>query len=423
MSIRFHPPAACALLPRAFGAELPSTPVAANARVGDVAIVSVRGPLMHHRDPALDSYEAIRGRVAEALAGKPRAVVLLVDSPGGLVSGMLETAEALRAACKAAGVPLLAHVDGMACSAAYALTCAASKVSAASTATVGSIGVLDALVDATARDAAYGLRFSLVASGPRKMDGNEHVATTDPARLAVQARVDTLAGIFFAHVAKARGIAAPAVAAQGAAIFVGAAAKAAGLVDVVGSLDELLASVSKPTAAPTAPAKAAPKASPQPTPQPRKEAAAMNPIQKEIADLRASQKSIAESRAFDPATTRAMLAVLEDRVVALEGRAPAAAPAVERGLDPVAKAALRARMGVDDANAFDVRLDAGGSVLVLQGARPAKVEPVVARSSAPAAMPASRLPKHEGDALRARMGLGRRGPSVTSTPHSLILRS
>ena len=98
--MRFHHHTALALLPSALGADYVS-PVAIppNRRIGTTAIVSVRGPLAHHRDPFFDSYEAVRGRVADAIAARPSMVVLDIDSPGGLVAGMLETSDALRSAC------------------------------------------------------------------------------------------------------------------------------------------------------------------------------------------------------------------------------------------------------------------------------------------------------------------------------------
>src|SRR5262245_17775725 len=57
---------------------------------GTVAIVRISGPLMHHRDCFFDSYDAIRARVTLALASDAHAVALLIDSPGGVVSGAFD---------------------------------------------------------------------------------------------------------------------------------------------------------------------------------------------------------------------------------------------------------------------------------------------------------------------------------------------
>lgn len=231
-----------ALNPQAFGwffdffeAEQPKS-------VNGVAVVSIRGPLMHHPDWFFDSYDGIKSRVEAALKMSPKAVLLSIDSPGGLVSGCFETAADLRRMCEDADVPLHAYVDGQATSAAYALACAASRITAPATSAVGSIGVIDALVDATANDEMWGVKFSLIASGARKTDGNPHVPTSKDAIAAAQARVDELAEMFFDHVSSARGIKASAVRALEAGIRTGNAALALKLVDAVGGIDDALSS-------------------------------------------------------------------------------------------------------------------------------------------------------------------------------------
>lgn len=240
---RYAPEGLLALSPRAFGGffEVP-LPAEPTQREG-VAIVEVRGPLMHHWSRAWDSYEAIVERVESALAAKPRAVVLSIDSPGGLVSGCFEAAQQLRAMCAAAGVPLYAYVDGTATSAAYALATAASYIAAPPSAQIGSIGVLRPLVDASRQAEMFGLKFTLVASGARKTDGAPEVPTSDEAIAEAQRQVNELAEMFFALVAEHRGVSADEVRALEAGIVHGAEAKRRGLIDEVTTLDALLASL------------------------------------------------------------------------------------------------------------------------------------------------------------------------------------
>lgn len=212
---------ALALNPQAFGMlvfEPPTPPESRDVGAG-VHVVDVRGPLMHHADPFCDSYDAIKARVIGALEAGARSVVLAIDSPGGLVSGMLDTATEIRAACEARGARLIAYVDGQTTSAAYALACGAPEIYGPSTGIVGSIGVIDAVIDATAQDAAIGLKYSLVAA---------------------QARVDGLAAMFFQHVSSCRRISVDAVAALQAGIVNGMQANALGLTDGVLSLDQVL---------------------------------------------------------------------------------------------------------------------------------------------------------------------------------------
>ncbi len=232
-----------ALDPRAFGMMIAIPPTERKHRlVGQVAVVDVRGPLMSHADPCADSYDAIRARVAASLADHPRAVVLSIDSPGGLVGGMLDCARDVRSMCDAARVPLIAYVDGCAASAAYALACAASRIIVSPTGIVGSIGCIDALIDETARDAALGIRYSLIASGARKTDTNPHAATSEAAIFAAQELVNGLAGEFFQHVSAHRGIAVDRLIALEAGLVHGYRAVELHLADAVSTFDQVLAS-------------------------------------------------------------------------------------------------------------------------------------------------------------------------------------
>lgn len=237
----FAPHGLLALAPAAFGMLFdipdPTMPQDQNG----VAVVTIRGPLMHHGGWWCDSYDGIKARVAEAIEARPKAIMLAIDSPGGLVSGCFETSQELRAMCDAAKVPLHAFVDGQATSAAYAIACAASRITAPKTAMVGSVGVIDALVDATKQDAMYGVSFELITSGARKSDGNPHAPITPEARASRQEIVDELAGAFFALVGEARGMAPAAVQKLEAGIFTGAQSLRIGLVDAVGTMDEALA--------------------------------------------------------------------------------------------------------------------------------------------------------------------------------------
>lgn len=242
-----------ALEPSAFGGLFPvvTAPPTEQARDG-VAVVSVRGPLVHHADWWCDSYDGVKARVLAALEAKPKAVIISIDSPGGLVSGCFDTALEIRAACETAGVPLHTYIDGLAASAGYALACVGESITIPVAGIAGSIGVIDAIVDATAQNTAMGLVVELVASGARKTDQNPDAPITDGARAAVRGRVDELAGVFFEHVSTFRSMSVEQVRALEAGLFTGVGAVRAGLADRVGSLDDLVASLAAGSAAPRA---------------------------------------------------------------------------------------------------------------------------------------------------------------------------
>lgn len=214
----------------------------ANEEIGDVCVVDVCGPLDQRDDGWCDSYEAIRGRVEAACASNAKAVVLRFDSPGGDVADVFETSRKLRQLCAAAGKPLIAYVD-RACSAAYALAVAATKIYVSETGQAGSIGVLSVRPDYSAMNAARGLRLGFIVSGSHKADGNPDAPLTEAEIKETQRQVDGLAAKFFGLVADMRGISAEAVEALDARTFYGDAAVKAGLVDEVQSFDQMLAIV------------------------------------------------------------------------------------------------------------------------------------------------------------------------------------
>jgi signal peptide peptidase SppA len=220
-------------------------PVQENERVGDVCVVHVRGPMEHHDDGCGDSYDAIISRVEAAFADdEARAVVLCLDSPGGVVSGLSQTVETLKRCSAGSSKPLIAYVDEMATSAAYALCCACDEVIVPPSAITGSIGVISTMVDQTQKDADDGYRFVTITSGKRKADGHPHVAITDEAVAAESRRVEKLAMQFYRQVRSARGLPIKKIQAFQAGIFLGDEAVNAGLADDVMGWDQLIESLS-----------------------------------------------------------------------------------------------------------------------------------------------------------------------------------
>lgn len=208
---------------------------------GDVACVTIRGPLMHHCDPLWDSYDDVVERVRCALASNASIVLLAIDSPGGLVAGCLDAAREIRAMARAAGKTVVAYADEQATSAAYALACSADAVYLPQTGVLGSIGVIETLTDVSAQLSAMGVQVTAVTSGARKADGNPQIPLTDEARAAIQQHVDNLAGAFFDLVSEMRGQSPDLFAQMQAACFNGGDAVTAGLADGVLSLGDLYA--------------------------------------------------------------------------------------------------------------------------------------------------------------------------------------
>lgn len=210
--------------------------------VGDVAVVSITGPLEHHDGWWWDSYDSIRERVLAACKSSATTVLLKIDSPGGDVSGCFETARALRAMATESGKKLIAYADGSACSAAYALACAAESIFIPETGAVGSIGVINTSWEFSKMNAELGITATVLASGERKADGHPDIPMTDDAKASIQAHVDELAETFFALVGEMRpSLPAKSAKALEAGVFYGATAVSKGLADQVLTFDEVLA--------------------------------------------------------------------------------------------------------------------------------------------------------------------------------------
>lgn len=238
---RYERTGVLAVDPMAFTMLFAEAPSRDTVDMGGVPVVTIRGPLEHHAGMWCDSYDAILARASEALSGPSRGVVLRIDSPGGFVSGCMETARAIRALADGSGKTLVAYVDGQACSAAYAIACVAHSIVAPPSATLGSIGVLMARTDASGALASAGVRLHMIKSGARKGDGTAEVPVSADELAAIQDTVDTQAGLFFDHVAACRSLSVDAVSGLQAGVLIGARAVSAGLADVVGTLDDALA--------------------------------------------------------------------------------------------------------------------------------------------------------------------------------------
>lgn len=216
------------------------TSVAPNETYGDACIVNIRGELEHHDGFGNDSYEGIYCRVAEAFTSDAERVILRIDSPGGVVSGLNETVKAIRRLKETTGKALIAFVDELAASAAYGLATAADEIYLPPSAIVGSVGVISQMVSVSEADKKAGIDVQVITSGERKADGHMHAPLTDDAVAAERVRVMQAAQAFWKMVAKSRGMSVDEVRGLEAAIFMGRKAVAAGLADELMSFEDLL---------------------------------------------------------------------------------------------------------------------------------------------------------------------------------------
>ena len=209
--------------------------------VGRVAVVDVMGPLDQRGGWWWDGYDSILDRAREAFGDtRADAVVLQIDSPGGVCAGNLACARALRALADETGKPLVAHADTWATSAAYALACAADRITVTDDGAVGSVGVIATVYDRTKMTADAGLDVRVVRSGNLKADPHPDVALTDASVSRVRARVMDLAQSFAGWVAERRGQTPEAVLAHQGATIYAARALETGIADAIGTLNDAI---------------------------------------------------------------------------------------------------------------------------------------------------------------------------------------
>lgn len=209
--------------------------------VGELAVLTIRGCLMQRGCWWWHGYDYLEAAFSRALLdGRATAVVLALDSPGGVVAGLFDTVKRMRSAADAVGKRVIAVSDERCYSAAYALACVADAIVVPETAGVGSVGVIGTMVSWAAALDAAGVKVEVIVSGAEKADGHPAQPLSDGAVAREQARVDQLAAVFFEWVAARRPLTVAQVTALQAGIRLGPDAVTAKLADRVGTLASIL---------------------------------------------------------------------------------------------------------------------------------------------------------------------------------------
>lgn len=210
-----------------------------------VAVIDVYGILAHRGGLQADSsyiqgYDGLARQLAGALADPSVGAILLnIDSPGGEVAGAFQLADQIRAARSVK--PIAAVAGDMAASAAYLIASAAETVSIAPTGVAGSIGVVTSHVDMSRAMDSMGLTVTYIYAGAHKVDGNPFQPLPEAVAADIQAEIDHYYGLFVNAVAESRpNIAADAIRATEARLFIGQKAVAAGLADRVETPDQAI---------------------------------------------------------------------------------------------------------------------------------------------------------------------------------------
>lgn len=170
-----------------------------------------------------------------------QAIVLDIDSPGGTSAGVDELASHV---FRARGVKkILAVSNSDACSAAYWIGSAAEKLYSTPGGRTGSVGVYIEHWNEAKMLEEMGLEHTFIQAGERKTDGNPYEALSETAIEELQGAVNDTYKRFVGSVARHRGITPKKVESdygQGRT-YSASEAKAAGVIDGIFTLDEVVA--------------------------------------------------------------------------------------------------------------------------------------------------------------------------------------
>jgi ClpP class serine protease len=203
-----------------------------------VGSLQINGPII----PRADAFTDVSGLASidrltsefRQLEADPdvKTILLVMDSPGGAVTGVSEFAAMVRASSK----PVAVYVYGMAASAAYWIASAAQEIIVADTGIVGSIGVVVSVRKARNEE------IEIVSSqSPNKRPDVE----TDEGKDEIRKLVNGLADVFISTVAKNRGVSTEKVLSDfgRGGMVLPTAAISAGMADGVATLSEYFEAV------------------------------------------------------------------------------------------------------------------------------------------------------------------------------------
>jgi signal peptide peptidase SppA len=185
------------------------------------------------------SYESIRQDFRAALDdSEVENIIFEIDSPGGEVSGVFGLVDEIKAA--RGQKKIIAVINEMAYSAAYAIASAADEIYIPRTGGAGSIGVIAIHTDISKMDDMAGIKYTPIYAGARKNDFTPHEPLSKESYAVVKAEVDDIYNLFIDTVANNRGLPSDTIKNMEAGIYQGQKAIDAGLADKISSLENII---------------------------------------------------------------------------------------------------------------------------------------------------------------------------------------
>ena len=210
-----------------------------------VAIVEVEGIIGVGATGGVDTDAIVRTLGEHRDNPSVAAVVLRVNSPGGVVAPTQEIFAAVERV-RAAGKPVVASMGSVAASGGYYVAVAANRVYANPGTLTGSIGVVMQLANVEGLLKKVGVDYIVVKAGAYKDIGNIARPMKPEERQVLQALLDDVYGQFVKVVAERRGLDEKTVRAfADGRIYSGQQARALKMVDEMGGLEDAIEAAAK----------------------------------------------------------------------------------------------------------------------------------------------------------------------------------
>jgi len=198
-----------------------------------VGIINITGPIVS-AESTVKQLEKFRIR------SDVSAIVVRIDSPGGLVAPTQEIYEKIKSVCE--DKPVVSSLGTVAASGGYYIAVAGDTIMANKGTIVGSIGVIMNYPVMTELLDKMGIEFETVKSGKLKDVGSYSRKVTDTDRAHLNEMVMDMYEQFVTAVAESRGMAKEAIIplADGR-VYTGLRSKELGLIDAIGTYEDAIA--------------------------------------------------------------------------------------------------------------------------------------------------------------------------------------
>lgn len=157
-------------------------------------------PPIYEKLGLVTRYATLRGEIAACMNQGAKAILFHVDSPGGTVSGNVETASMIADLA----VPTAAYCSGLACSAAYKISAGCDVIIASESAQVGNIGTILSWADCSEFWRENGIEFKALTSEGADLKSTFHLEPNATQLAFLQEGINEAGRQFREHVTAGR---------------------------------------------------------------------------------------------------------------------------------------------------------------------------------------------------------------------------